>query len=507
MRRIVRGLLLAVVPALLSAQATSPVPPTSAAFPHARHAKLFPLCSSCHVGITIGDSFRSFPSPILCGQCHDGVIQPAVRWQAPERKGPRLLAFSHQKHFTTAKAATCESCHGVDGSTKWMNVARAAPEPCMSCHTQGKSVHLADATPCATCHRVLTAATALSDADIAGLPKPSSHARADFVSTHGPAALATQANCATCHARESCLRCHVDGSRVSAIGALGTDARVARLVAGRPAVYPVPADHRSAQFAVMHGSTARTSVARCATCHTRASCESCHTGEGAREVLARMPTAREATAPGVQLRHARSVGPPEVSLISNTTRAPVQAAQAPLLRHDTTMRVVRVHAAGFARAHGAQAASGAASCASCHAQRFCADCHTGERVTHRYHVANFVSTHAPQAYRRETDCSSCHSTEAFCRDCHRQTGLAAANNIRSGVFHNAQPAWLLQHGRAARQDLKGCTSCHQQTYCMQCHSDLGLKISPHGPAFDAARMSSKNPRLCLTCHFKNPLDR
>ncbi len=507
MRFFLRVLALVVGPGLLLAQANAPVSPASTPFPHARHAKLFPLCSSCHVGIAIADPFRSYPSPMLCGQCHDGVIQPAVRWRAPDRKGPTLLVFSHQQHFSTAKAATCASCHGVDGSTKWMNVARAEPEPCMSCHTQGHTTHLADATKCSTCHRALTAATALSDADIAGLPKPPSHARADFVSTHGPGALSAQANCATCHARESCLRCHVDGSRVTVIRALGTDARVARLVAGRPAVYPMPADHRSSQFAVLHGTAARASVARCATCHARASCESCHTGDGARDVLARMPTAREVTAPGVQLRHERIIGPPDFSLISNTVRAPLQSSQAPPLRHDTTQRVVRVHAAGFARAHGAQAASGAAGCASCHAQRFCTDCHTGERVTRRYHAANFVSTHAPQAYRRETDCSSCHSTEAFCRDCHRQTGLAAASNTRSAVFHNAQPLWLLQHGRAARQDLKGCTSCHQQTYCMQCHSDLGSKVSPHGPAFDAARMSSKNPQLCLYCHFKNPLAR
>jgi len=73
------------------------------------------------------------------------------------------------------------------------------------------------------------------------------------------------------------------------------------------------------------------------------------------------------------------------------------------------------------------------------------------------------------------------------------------------VFHNAQPLWLLQHGRAARQDLNACATCHQQTYCMQCHSDLGARINPHGPGFDAARMASKNPRLCLMCHFINPL--
>ncbi len=501
MRRLVCALALLIGPTALFAQGASP-------FPHVPHAKLFPLCSSCHVGITIADPFRSFPSASLCVECHNGTIKPRVKWEAPSRKGAGLLVFTHQQHTAATKGLACEACHAVRDSLPWMHVERATPERCVSCHTQGRSAHLAEATVCSTCHRALTGATSLSDARVAGLPKPPSHSRGDFAATHGASARTATANCATCHARESCLRCHVDGAREPAILKLGGDARIARLTAGKPAVYPTPFDHQNARFALLHGASARANVARCATCHARPSCESCHTGEGAQDVLARMPDAREATAPGVQLRHARPAGLSDLHMIANVTPQSMPAtATPPGIRHDTTRRLVRVHAAGFARAHGALAASGASSCASCHAQRFCADCHTGERVTHRYHKANFVSTHAPQAYSRETDCSSCHSAEAFCRDCHRQTGLAATTNTRSTVFHNAQPQWLLQHGRAARQDLKSCTTCHQQTYCMQCHSDLGSRISPHGPGFDAVRMSAKNPRLCLTCHFKNPLTR
>lgn len=501
MRRLLCALALLVAPSMVVAQRGSP-------FPHAQHAKMFVLCSSCHVGITIADPLRAFPSASLCADCHNGTIKPRVKWEAPSRKGPGLLVFTHQQHTAVAKDGTCESCHAVRDSLSWMSVARATPERCVSCHTQGRSTHLADATVCSTCHRALTGATALTDAGVAALPKPPSHTRGDFAAAHGVAARAGTANCATCHARESCTRCHVDGARQPVIRALGPDARVARLAAGMGAVYPTPADHRSARFAILHGASAKADPARCATCHARPSCESCHIGDGAQGVLARIPDAREATAPGVQLRHARSVGLWELRTISNVTPQSMPTVAAPpISRHDTTRLVVRVHATGFARTHGAQAASGTLSCTSCHAQRFCIDCHAGERVTHRYHRPNFVSTHAPQAYSRETDCSSCHSAEAFCRDCHRQIGVAATSNTRSTVFHNAQPQWLLKHGRAARQDLKSCTTCHQQTYCMQCHSDLGSRISPHGPGFDAALMSSKNPRLCLTCHFKNPLTR
>ena len=482
---------------------------TSEPFPHARHARLFPTCAGCHSGINAGNREQSFPSPALCADCHDGTIQPRVRWAPPPLRGPGLLVFSHPAHLAKAKDVTCETCHSVADTTQWMNVAKAMPEGCASCHAHGPTMHLAAENACATCHRPLTGAVALTDAAIAALPKPDWHSRADFISVHGRMArtsAATAATCAVCHARESCERCHVDGARAPFIQALNADPRVARLERGKSPVYPTPPDHKAAHFDLTHGKAATSNVARCATCHARPSCETCHIGEGAGDVLRQIPGAREATAPGVQLRRTSplpSANAPSAGYFLSAALPPL--LQAPTQRPDTGPHRVRVHVPGFVERHGIVAASGELQCASCHSQRFCSDCHGGEFVTRRYHPANFVSTHAPQAYEREVDCAKCHSPEAFCRACHRQLGLAAKTNARSTVFHNAQPLWLLQHGRAARQDLNACITCHQQTYCLQCHSDLGSRISPHGPGFDAARMSSKNPQLCLMCHFKNPL--
>ncbi|MEP6621689.1 MAG: cytochrome c3 family protein [bacterium] len=471
------------------------------AFPHARHAKLFPVCSSCHASIALSDSARMFPPVALCANCHDGAIKPRVSWTGPRKRGAELLVFSHLQHSAKAVNTACESCHALDGSKAWMNVSLPVQARCASCHAHGATAHLDEKSNCATCHRTLVKAVALTDARIAAIRMPPSHSRVDFQGAHGGLARANPTSCATCHARESCQRCHVDAASQPLIAALGSDARIARFVAGKPATYTTPSDHRMHQFALLHGSAARTNIARCATCHTRTSCESCHTGEGAREVIRRLPNPKPGASPGVQLRHT-----PVLTSFDAVQSAPVSLQVMPELhRIDTAAHLVRVHPTGFAKAHGAAAASGVQSCASCHSKQLCASCHTGERVTRRYHAANFVATHAPQAYSRETDCSSCHSTEAFCRDCHRQTGLSSKAAGRSASFHNAAPLWRFQHGSAARQDLKGCASCHQQTYCMQCHSDLGSRINPHGPDFDAARMSRKNPALCLYCHLKNPL--
>lgn len=473
-------------------------------FPHGKHAKLFPTCQGCHAGISAGDASRSFPSATLCETCHNGSIQRRVSWSGPAPKGAGLLVFSHPVHQTKAKDATCAACHALADTTQWMNVGHAAPERCLACHAHRASAHLATDNNCATCHRPLVQAAGLTVARIAALPKPPSHDDPAFITGHGSSARAGITSCAICHARESCERCHVGGARLPAIAALAPDARVASLMRGRLASYATPADHRAPEFVLAHGSSAQTGAQRCAICHARESCETCHTGESARNVLRQIPSEREGGAPGVQLRRDAPPRPPAAAPSAGLLSRWVSRVAALGSGPDTAHRV-RVHPADFARTHRAVAASGELQCAGCHSQSYCSDCHAGERVGRRYHAANFLATHAPQAYGRETNCTSCHSTEAFCRSCHRQAGVAAKTNARSTVFHNAQPLWLLQHGRAARQDLNACATCHQQTYCMQCHSQLGSRINPHGPGFDAPRMASKNPQMCLMCHFTNPL--
>jgi hypothetical protein len=482
---------------------SSPAGAQTSPFPHARHARLFLSCSACHAGIASDDSTRLYPSPSLCSNCHNGTVTRDVRWSSPLGHTASLLIFSHRDHLAKTKEATCATCHALADTVQWMNVGHASSETCFGCHAHRTSGHFAADSKCSTCHRTLLR-TALTDSQLAALPKPTSHQDPAFATKHGAMARAGGASCALCHSRESCARCHVDASRSPVITALGSDARVARLLRGRPPAYYVPADHRDRKFVLEHGAVARDGTARCAICHARASCESCHTGVGGRDVIAQLSDANAETAPGVQLRLAANLDVAQPVQTSGFLSRIYAIANA-LARAEDTTRKVRVHPLHFLRMHYAVAASGELQCSGCHTQRFCTDCHGGERVTRRYHPTNFLYTHAPQAYGRETDCTSCHSTEAFCRSCHRQLGLAAKTNARSTVFHNAQPLWLLQHGRAARQGLNACATCHQQTYCMQCHSDLGARINPHGPGFDAAKMQSRNPGMCLMCHFSNPL--
>jgi predicted CXXCH cytochrome family protein len=159
------------------------------------------------------------------------------------------------------------------------------------------------------------------------------------------------------------------------------------------------------------------------------------------------------------------------------------------------------HEAGFATSHGAAASLGQPDCRGCHTETTCLGCHEGQSSP-SFHPLNFLASHGPEAYGRVSDCSACHSTEAFCRECHVGIGFQAGGGTLSTPFHNDQPVWVLSHSQAARQDLESCTSCHQQTDCLTCHSaQAGWGINPHGPGFDGASLADRNKMLCSLCHI------
>lgn len=463
-RRTFLGILVA-----LGAAFTLPAQQPTGAFPHASHARLFLSCASCHAGVTTGDRARVYPAPSTCARCHNGRDAKAVAWMPPLPK-PTNLTFTHSLHEARSSAAgenvACVNCHAAQADTSWMHVRAAGANDCVGCHAHAAPEHLAETAACRSCHNTLADSRALPVATIAAFPKPATHARTNFLSTHAPRSDAAVAQCATCHTRESCVRCHANASQLPSIKGLAADQRVAQLVRGRAPVYPTPATHGSADWKFGHGGDARKATQSCANCHTQASCKSCHAGAKASAVIAALPQPTDGGAQGV------------------TIQKPV------------------VHAAGFLAQHKTAAASGRMDCTGCHQQRECSACHAGTS-SRRYHPLDFSETHAPAAYAQEQNCSSCHRTETFCRSCHLKSDVTTSG-ARTGAAHTAQPAWLLQHGEAARRGLTGCTTCHQQRDCLRCHSDVGLKVNPHGQNFPAASLSARSRQMCATCHVKDP---
>lgn len=440
-------------------------------FPHARHEGLFPLCTGCHEGVPSADTAAFYPEPGSCDGCHDGVGRARVTWTGPARASSNVV-FDHSEHAALLAAGgdpapSCASCHNEPGGGR-MGVADSIQlGTCWSCHAHEARSHFQDAD-CAVCHEPLSD-TGFGARRVADLPTPADHLTGAFLpEDHGTAAERDVGRCATCHTRERCVACHVDTDRAS-IEAMPSAGPGLELP---PAVvhYNRPATHVDAGWFSEHPLQA--SRAQCATCHTSDDCAACHV-QPLPEVARSLPSRREAIAPGVGL----------------TVRAPESHGRA-----------------FFMQAHPTLAAADERSCAVCHRESFCVDCHDAP-MGGGYHPPSFMSRHAADAFGRDTDCSNCHNAQVFCRECHVQAGLVATGGRLSEGYHVGGSLWLLRHGQAARQNLESCASCHKQLDCTQCHGVLGaFQVSPHGADFDAARGWARSPRACLGCHIGNPLN-
>lgn len=449
-------------------------------FPHEKHARVFPLCITCHAGV-VNQGQSVWPDPDRCAACHDGVIKPKVTWQ-PRPSRPRgNLRFTHQAHgraVTLKNAAdsalinNCAACHNRAG-TQRMAVRHAVVDRCLSCHGL-KDAHVdVPSEACATCHVRLTDAPGLTREEIARFPRPSSHDAPDFrAGGHGklarlagrPGQQGIAASCATCHSRNLCLACHVNAAESPVITALALDDRTPTYAGTQP----IPASHASSAFLRTHGRDAGRGAANCATCHARESCMTCHVGVPPR-VVASLPAAGPGRAAGAQL-----------------TRNPPSS-----------------HTADFRERHGPLASARPQTCENCHTRSSCLECHRPEGGPQsRYHPQNFLTRHPSSAYSREANCSDCHNPAQFCQSCHQQAGLVAVGRIGTKGYHDAFRGFSLGHGQAARQNLESCASCHAERDCTACHSAVGggFRFNPHGPGFNAARMRSKNPSVCIACH-------
>ncbi len=444
----------------------------AADFRHETHTPLFPgSCTTCHVGPV--DSSASFwPEPASCAACHDGEVEARVEWAAPTAPPVSNVRFVHQAHAAaTADSVACVRCHAPDNPRGAVHVSRAVD--CVSCHVPGRGHLEVGDLECATCHYPLAEARRLTSSDVARFPVPLSHQVPSFrFEGHGQRALparpgggqAVSQSCATCHARNFCMNCHVDAPENPAIQALAPDERslVHRFT------FTAPPSHARPTFVTGHGRDANRAPQACATCHARPSCTACH------------------------------VAPLPAAVAALPLPAPERATGAAITRAEPAS-----HTSSFREGHAREASASPRSCATCHVRQDCLSCHreSGGRGGDAYHPADFLTRHPSAAYSRQVSCADCHNTTQFCASCHRQAGLGGGNTLGGANYHDAKAAFFVGHGQAARQSLESCVSCHAERDCTACHSAIGgRRFSPHGPGFDAERMRRRNPEMCMACH-------
>jgi hypothetical protein len=137
----------------------------------------------------------------------------------------------------------------------------------------------------------------------------------------------------------------------------------------------------------------------------------------------------------------------------------------------------------------------AASCATCHAQDFCAQCHVN----------------APEVP----------AIQALASD---PRSLAIRAELKAPASH-ADPAFLRQHGRQVRKSAATCATCHTQESCLTCHVGSPASVQAiraagpdrgkgaqvkrrrpesHGLDFSKthAAPASARPQTCAACHAR-----
>ncbi len=186
------------------------------------------------------------------------------------------------------------------------------------------------------------------------------------------------------------------------------------------------------------------------------------------------------------------------------------------------------HTAEFVRRGHAEllrSTGNAATCAQCHEQSSCDDCHQaeggeaarlppGQRLPEKAHLGlihrgDYIFRHPWEARADPASCVKCHSP-SYCRDCHDGRGISAASAAtRTDGFQFHGPGVLFPgspdfHGTLARRDPVSCAACHEDSAasnCTSCHREGAFGGNPHPPGF-RSRLDKRSAAVCRLCHAK-----
>ena len=179
------------------------------------------------------------------------------------------------------------------------------------------------------------------------------------------------------------------------------------------------------------------------------------------------------------------------------------------------------HAGDFMKTHGQLARPTAESCAQCHEQTYCADCHSATTAPGRQavlfpeavqrdfiHRGDYQSRHVIDVAANPASCRKCHGSN-FCTTCHEQQNLVQppGSTVLPRVTHPA--GWGSKgsgefHGDAARRNIVACAGCHDQgaaSVCVSCHQVGGFAgVSPHPTSWKKTTADISKNAMCAACH-------
>lgn len=198
------------------------------------------------------------------------------------------------------------------------------------------------------------------------------------------------------------------------------------------------------------------------------------------------------------------------------------------------------HDADWSGGHGWFVRAGDETCAMCHQESSCGECHApgalvgskespkdlhglfafrlgdgSSMILEEVHDLGFRYTHPQDVKAKERDCSTCHET-SFCVTCH------GSGEGGKPVWHGGEGwgAWAGEmgtgggrHAELARRDIEQCAGCHDtrgaDPVCLLCHMDRmpgrGNDPRTHDAGFsdamDRGPWHEDEGWVCYTCHL------
>lgn len=150
------------------------------------------------------------------------------------------------------------------------------------------------------------------------------------------------------------------------------------------------------------------------------------------------------------------------------------------------------------------------TCAQCHEESFCSDCHSKREVLlpgikmpelverDFIHRGNYIKRHALEQQVDQTLCYSCHGL-SFCNNCHTKKNVSPSSRVGIRPASHT-PDWISLHGDEARRNISACASCHsgRDNTCIGCHKPGGVGPSPHPKGWKTNL--SRDEEVCRRCH-------
>jgi hypothetical protein len=345
-------------------------------FSHARHLKLPEVgCGTCHEGAagSVRASDNLIPTEASCTTCHEvDRAQPTKQADPPARcdachagfsGGPVArvvvptpnLKFNHKVHIQ--KNMRCTFCHG-DLAAQNVDLATRAQLPrmplCLQCH-DGQTAPSA----CTTCH-IAGRQDRIQTRFPEGTLTPSGVLRGDahdlrFRLDHAAVARQDDRYCANCHARSECLDCHNGVTK--------------------------PLDFHAGDYIALHPVDARRGTTDCQACHRlQTFCTGCHARTGVS-------------------------ADPKTSEFERLSRD----ESATHRFHPEGWWTTMTKGLRMSGHHSFQAERNIRTCASCHREEFCLECHRQQVDPH------------PAGWRGSSRCKALLARSGrMCLRCHTQ---------------------------------------------------------------------------------------